>query len=157
MCINIKIIKQQHILRLKMSNKVQEINIETRASKRKARDVESESSDKTDKKSIKESQSDKEEVKENRIVPYTKKFIISDEDEESVESVEKIERFGSGYSSNTLSNYNTFVWHLGNWGAPLKNYLSHPQFRSIFDFVKHEYDIGTCFPPKKIWSLMLFN
>ena len=134
-----------------MSTKSEEINIETRGRKRKAIDVESDSSSKSEKKKIKKSEPDKEEeVKENRIVVYNKNLVADDEDEESIESVEKIERFASGYSTNTLSNYNTFVCHLGNWGAPLKNYLSHPQFRSIFDFVKHEYDIGTCFPPKNL-------
>ena len=52
------------------------------------------------------------------------------------------------YDSNTLSSDNTFVYHLGNWQFPLKKYLSHPQFKAVFDFVKHEYDIGTWFPPK---------
>ena len=49
-----------------------------------------------------------------------------------------------------MSAYNTFVCHLGNWNAPLTNYLKMPQFRNIFDFVRNEYDNGVCFPPKNL-------
>ena len=66
------------------------------------------------------------------------------------EKGDKIEKFKTGYGSSALSSYDTFVWHLGSWKKPLQEYLSHPQFKSIFDFVKHEYDIGTWFPPKNL-------
>ena len=122
-----------------MSKKVKEIKIKTKSSKRKAKEVESDFPKKKEKKMIEEKSSEnKEEIKENRVALYNKDFIKEDDD--SVESVEKIERFEPGYSANTLSSYNNFVCHLGDWKIPLKNYLSHPQFRSIFDFVKHEYD-----------------
>lgn len=133
-----------------MSNQEQTKETQPRRSKRKAKEVEPEESQKPDAKRVKSDSSSKdEEVKENRVVLYNKN-LIEEEEEESSENSQQIERFEPAYASNTLSNYNTFVCHLGDWKSPLKNYLSHPQFRSIFDFVKHEYDIGTCFPPKNL-------
>lgn len=62
----------------------------------------------------------------------------------------RVSRFMPNYATNPLSSYNTFVCHLGDWKSPLKNYLTHPQFRQVFDFVKHAYQETTWFPPKNL-------
>ena len=124
-----------------------------RRSKRKAKDVEEDTFSNHESKRMKEETSEKEEEKDNKLVLYNKNLIVEEEedkDEEDDGTCQKIERFEPGYSSNTLSSYNTFVCHLGNWKSPLTNYLCHPQFKNIFNFVKHEYDIGTWFPPKNL-------
>lgn len=82
-----------------------------------------------------------EAEKSFEIVPFYKKPIpsVSSEDDEE-ECKDKVSRFGYDFSANPLSAYNTFVCHLGNWNSPLKNFLKTPKFRSIFDFVRTEYD-----------------
>lgn len=97
-------------------------------------------------------QSSSPEVTENRLVMYEKfnKLEDSNSSSEEEEKETRIIPFATDISSNPLRAYNTFVCHLGDWKNPLGPYLKHKQFRSIFDFVKNEYDIGTCFPPKNL-------
>lgn len=112
----------------------------TKDRKRKAKDIEKQNTANKVTKRAKTTEGDGEkEITENRIVIYNKpKSIDSDEEEQKIE----IERIGLDYSSNPLRSYDTFVCHLGNWKNPLKIYLKNPQFRSIFNFVKNQYDLS---------------
>lgn len=118
--------------------------------KRKAKDLESEEKQENGKKMIKEDHSDSDssdrDLFSQALVPYKKKGDSNSSSDE--EEKYSIIPFSTDISSNPLNNYNTFVCHLGNWKDPLSNYLKMPQFRGIFDFVRSEYDLGTCFPPK---------
>lgn len=120
--------------------------------KRKPKDLESEheQQEKSNKKvsPSHESNNPEGEFQETRLVPYKKNSDSNSSSDE--EEKYAIVPFQTDISSNPLNNYNTFVCHLGNWKTPLTNYLKIPQFRSIFDFVRNEYDIGTCFPPKNL-------
>lgn len=133
-----------------MSDKGSQSSKKDKRGKRKVKELDSEPKKDTMSKRLR-SASDKsdsdEEVTETQLVPYNKKQEDSSSDEENKY---QIIPFATDISANPLSTYNTFVCHLGNWKDPLTNYLKHPQFRSIFDFVKNEYDMGTCFPPKNL-------
>jgi hypothetical protein len=82
------------------------------------------------------------------LVPVTKTIIAADE--ENSDSDQLVPRFAVDFSANPLSSYNTFVCHLGNWKAPLQIYLKNPQFESIFNYVRDEYDTGVCNPPRNL-------
>lgn len=124
-----------------------------RSSRRKAKDIEKKVIPELPiKKLHPSSEKGKPKVEENRVVLYKKNYISGSESNSSEEEEKetKIIPFATDISANPLSTYNTFVCHLGDWKTPLHEYLKHKQFRSIFDFVKHQYDIGTCFPPKNL-------
>lgn len=110
--------------------------METRAIKRKRKPETKEEAEKRPK--VVELEEDKE-ANETALVPYKKS---SSSSSDSSSSKPYFDRFAVTYDVNSLSSYNTFVCHLGDWKLPLTDYLKKTGFHKIFERVRSEYDNG---------------
>lgn len=126
--------------------------------KRKPKDLEdSKNKDKPAKRLVTESEGDTESNNLSLVpvIKNTEKISEEDKDEndskdEKSDSDGMVSRFAIDFSANPLSSYNTFVCHLGDWKVPLQIYLKNPQFESIFNYVRTEYDTVACNPPRNL-------
>ena len=53
-------------------------------------------------------------------------------------------------NGDCLASYDRFIAELGDWREPLKTYLAGNQFKSVYNFVKSEYNTQTIFPPREL-------
>eukprot|EP00347_Sterkiella_histriomuscorum_P016754 403351982 len=67
-------------------------------------------------------------------------------------NVENVQAASSDSGADCLASYESFVAELGDWQECLKDYLSKPGFRSVYDFVKSEYEKSSVpiYPPKHL-------
>ena len=78
------------------------------------------------------------------------KNMESMEETKEVKKSKKTTKIKTDYNSDPLNSYEDFVAHLGDWQEPLSTYLSKPHYKSIYDYVKKEYESTLCFPPKEL-------
>jgi hypothetical protein len=99
-------------------------------------------------KDVVESKAKKDKNSATKKTPSASKKSIEDTKHEE-EKVSTIIKKGDP-NSNPLDSYDDFVSQLGDWQEPLKDYLKTSHFKSIFEYVKREYDTTTCYPPKEL-------
>lgn len=81
--------------------------------------------------------SNEEELKEKNC---KKKVKIDKEVKEVVQQEKKL-------LSNLFSNFDLFISDLGTWLPHLDKFVKSDVMKNIFNFVKNEYTVNTCYPP----------
>ena len=73
--------------------------------------------------------------------------------EDTAEETKKVKNIKEEQNSKFYSTYESFIDKLESWKIPLKSFISPPnnsQMKSIYSFVKKEYETKTIFPPKNL-------
>ena len=101
----------------------------------------------TDDKKDKETQKkDKSPLKQKKL-PFTKEKKNVESENSTVKPIK------DNANSKFYSTYDSFIDLLETWKEPLKSFVSPPnnsQMKSIYTFVKKEYETKTIFPPKNL-------
>ena len=109
---------------------------------------------------IKKRKTDDEEKSENEIMKpeksplKQKKMPISEDKNKDIEkSSLPPKKINEEVNSKFFSTYESFIDKLESWKIPLKSFISPPNnsiMKSIYSFVKKEYETKTIFPPKNL-------
>ena len=109
---------------------------------------------------IKKRKTDDEEKSENEIMKpeksplKQKKMPISEDKNKDIEkSSLSPKKINEEVNSKFFSTYESFIDKLESWKIPLKSFISPPNnsiMKSIYSFVKKEYETKTIFPPKNL-------
>ena len=95
---------------------------------------------------------DKDTQKEDKSPLKQKKPTFTNETE-NIKSDDLQKKIKDNLNSRFYPSYESFIDTLGTWKDPLKTFINSPnnsQMKSIYSFIKKEYETKTIFPPKNL-------